>query len=164
MSFLKNFSKFTWKHPCRSLFFKKIACIQARCLLEIPTQVFSCEFCDVLRTVFLTENLHETEKYLKSFTLLLFVTYEFSSSKSTKHFVIKQKKLISWKTSTSNEICFHCKRIQSARLVYDCSLWKSHKKISVSGNTASILIILAVSKSTIPYLGLTLGFHSKIVL
>ena len=101
---------------------------------------------------------------LKSFTLLLFVTYEFSSSKSTKHFVIKQKKLISWKTSTSNEICFHCKRIQSARLVYDCSLWKSHKKISVSGNTASILIILAVSKSTIPYLGLTLGFHSKIVL
>ena len=33
-------------------FSKKIACIQARSLLEIPTQVFSCEFCEVLGTLF----------------------------------------------------------------------------------------------------------------
>ena len=52
MSFLKNFSKFTRKDPRRSLFFKKIARIQARALLEIPTQVFSCEFCEVLGTLF----------------------------------------------------------------------------------------------------------------
>ena len=40
---LKNFSKFTRKHLCQSLFFKK----------ETLAQVFSFEFCEILRTHFL---------------------------------------------------------------------------------------------------------------
>ena len=39
--FLKNFAKFTEKHLCQSLLFKKVTL----------AQVFSCEFCEVFKSI-----------------------------------------------------------------------------------------------------------------
>ena len=39
----KNFAKFTWKHQCKSLFFKK----------ETLAQVFSCGFCKIINNTYL---------------------------------------------------------------------------------------------------------------
>ena len=41
---LRNFAKFTGKHLCQSLFFKK----------EAVAQVFSCEFCEISKNTFFT--------------------------------------------------------------------------------------------------------------
>ena len=46
---LKNFAKFTRKHLCQSLFFNKVADLQA--------QVLSCEFCESFKNTFLREHL-----------------------------------------------------------------------------------------------------------
>ena len=43
---LKNFAIFTGKNPCCSLFFSK---------KEIPTQVFSCEYCDIFQNIYFEE-------------------------------------------------------------------------------------------------------------
>ena len=43
----RNFTKFTGKHLCQSLFLMKII------KQETLVQVFSCEFCEILRTSFL---------------------------------------------------------------------------------------------------------------
>ena len=45
---LKNFAKFTGKHLCQSIFFNKVAGL---------AQVFSCEFCKILKNTFFTEHL-----------------------------------------------------------------------------------------------------------
>ena len=50
---LKYFAKFTGKHLCQSLFYNKVAGLQALTL----TQVFSCEFCEILRTPIFIEYL-----------------------------------------------------------------------------------------------------------
>ena len=47
---LRNFAKFTGKHLCQSLFFKK----------ETLAQVFSCEICDISKNTFFTEHLWAT--------------------------------------------------------------------------------------------------------
>ena len=44
---LRNFAKFTGKHLCQSPFIKK----------EALVQVFSCEFCEILRTRFFKKHL-----------------------------------------------------------------------------------------------------------
>ena len=44
---LRNFAKFTGKHLCQSLFFKK----------ETLAQVLSCEFCEIFKSTFFTEHL-----------------------------------------------------------------------------------------------------------
>ena len=53
--FTKNFTKFTGKHLCQSLFFNKVAGLRPATLLKKETlaQVFSCEFCEISRTPFL---------------------------------------------------------------------------------------------------------------
>ena len=43
---LKNFAKFTGKHQRQSLFFNKVNFIKK----ETLAQVFSCKFCEILRT------------------------------------------------------------------------------------------------------------------
>ena len=40
---LKNFTKFTGKHLCQSLFFNKVAGL---------SQVFSCEFCEIFKNAY----------------------------------------------------------------------------------------------------------------
>ena len=48
---LKNFANFIGKHQCWSIFFNKVAGLKNQ--KETPTQVFSCEICEILRTPFL---------------------------------------------------------------------------------------------------------------
>ena len=58
---LKNFTKFTGKHLCQSLFFNKVADIRP----------FSCGFCKIFRNTFFTEHLQ----------LLLLILTHFRSSR-----------------------------------------------------------------------------------
>ena len=45
---LRNFTKFTGKHLCQSLFFSKVASLACNLTKkETLTQVFFCEFCDI---------------------------------------------------------------------------------------------------------------------
>ena len=66
---LRNFTKFTWKHLCQSLFFNKVAgsdlwetLAQACNFIKKETlaQVFSCEFCKISKNTFLAEHLWAT--------------------------------------------------------------------------------------------------------
>ena len=57
---LQNFAQFSGKHLCQSLFFNKVA--GAACSFvkkEILVQVFSSEFCKILKRIFLTEHLRK---------------------------------------------------------------------------------------------------------
>ena len=45
---LKNFAIFTGKHLCCSLFLLK---------LQTPTQVFSCEYCEIFKNTYFEEHL-----------------------------------------------------------------------------------------------------------
>ena len=56
---LKDFAKFTEKHPCRSLFFNKVAGLRPANVLKKRLQhmCFSVNFVKFLRTLFLKELL-----------------------------------------------------------------------------------------------------------
>ena len=50
---LKNFTKFTGKHLCQSLFFNKFAGLRPATLLKkAPTQVFFCELYEIFKNTF----------------------------------------------------------------------------------------------------------------
>ena len=50
---LKNFTKFTGKHLCQSLFFNKVAGLRPATLLKKTlAQVFSCDFCEISKNTF----------------------------------------------------------------------------------------------------------------
>ena len=51
---MRNFSKFTKKHLCRNLFLEKIKlCRFAASFKTRGAQVFSCEYCEIIRTPYL---------------------------------------------------------------------------------------------------------------
>ena len=57
---LKNFAKFTGKHLCRSLFFKKVASLRPTTFLfkkgfRHRRQVFSCEVYEIFKNTFFTD-------------------------------------------------------------------------------------------------------------
>ena len=56
---LKNFTKFTGKHLCQSLFFNKVAGFRFATLLKkiLRRRCFSVDFAKFLRTSFLTEHI-----------------------------------------------------------------------------------------------------------
>ena len=56
---LKNLAKFTGKQLCCSLLFNKAAGLRPANPIkkETPRQVFSCEFCEILKNTFFTEHL-----------------------------------------------------------------------------------------------------------
>ena len=56
---LKNFPKFTGNHLRQSLFFNKVARAYACNFIKKETvaQLFSCEFCETFKSIFLTEHL-----------------------------------------------------------------------------------------------------------
>ena len=57
----RNFTKFTRKHLCQSLFFNKVAGLKPATLLKkVLTQVFSCEFCEISKNTFFTEHIWTT--------------------------------------------------------------------------------------------------------
>ena len=50
---LRNFVKFTGKHLCQNMFFNKVAGLRPATLLEKRlTQVFYCEFCEIVKNAF----------------------------------------------------------------------------------------------------------------
>ena len=53
---LRNFSKFTGKHLCQSLFFNKVAACHF-IKKETLAQVFSCEFWEISKNIFFTEHV-----------------------------------------------------------------------------------------------------------
>ena len=55
-----NFAKFTGKHLCRSLCFKKSLEVCNVIKKETLAQVFSCEFCEISKNTFFTEHLRAT--------------------------------------------------------------------------------------------------------
>ena len=59
-----NFIKFTGKHLCQSLFFRKTAGLRPQACnfskKETLAQEFSCEFCDSFKSTFFTEQLQTT--------------------------------------------------------------------------------------------------------
>ena len=61
---LRNFTKFTGKHLCQSLFFNKVAGLRPEACnfikKETLAQVFSCEFCEISKNTFFTEHLWTT--------------------------------------------------------------------------------------------------------
>ena len=96
--FLINFTKFTEKHLCQSLFFKACSFIKK----ETLTQVFSCEFCETSKNTFFTEHLWTTtSEYMKDWNVSIAnygqitrlyhivrnkpVSLEFQSSYSSEH-------------------------------------------------------------------------------
>ena len=69
---LRNFTKFTWKYLCWSLFFNKIAGLRPKTLLkrDSNTVVFRWILCSVLRTPFFTEPLWRLLLYKKKLWLV----------------------------------------------------------------------------------------------
>ena len=57
---LRNFANFTGKHPCRSLFFNKVAGLGLQLYLKRLAQVFSYEVCKVSKNTFFTEHIWVT--------------------------------------------------------------------------------------------------------
>ena len=52
----KNFASFTGKYLCWSFFFNKVAGQDpASSLKETPTQVFSCEICEIFNNTYFKE-------------------------------------------------------------------------------------------------------------
>ena len=66
---LRNFTKFTRKHLCRSLFFNKVAGLRRRC--------FPVNFVKFLRTPFLTEHLQWLLLYDQDYGEYFICSYEF---------------------------------------------------------------------------------------
>ena len=58
---LRNFAKFTGKHLYQRLFFNNVAGLPL-------AQVFSCEFCEISKNTFFTENLRTTASVYSSFS------------------------------------------------------------------------------------------------
>ena len=54
----KNYTKFTSKHLCHCLFFNNAAVLRSATFWKKKTltQVFSCEFCKILKNTFFTEH------------------------------------------------------------------------------------------------------------
>ena len=69
---LKNFAKFTGRHLCRSLFWKNCwAESLQRYQKETPAQLFSSEFCEILKTTNFEEHLRPAAT-VDSFTTCLY--------------------------------------------------------------------------------------------
>ena len=64
----KNVTTWTWKHLCKNFCFNKLAGLRSATLFKKKTlsQVFSCEFCAILRTLFLQNTFRWLFLYCKS--------------------------------------------------------------------------------------------------
>ena len=55
---LKNFANVTGKHLCWGLFFTNVQTLRPATLFKkTPTQVFSCEICEILMSTYFEEHL-----------------------------------------------------------------------------------------------------------
>ena len=68
---LKNFTQFTVKHLCQSLFLKKVQAKAGNFIKnETLAQMFFCEFCEIFKNTFFTEHLRQLVLYLLNDTEL----------------------------------------------------------------------------------------------
>ena len=83
---LKNFTKFTEKHPCQSLFFNKIAGLRPEVCnfikQETLAQVFFCEFCEIFKNTYFTEHLWVTTSHQRRWRILNFLMFSKEKSKN----------------------------------------------------------------------------------
>ena len=72
---VRNFTKFTGKHLCQSLYFNKVAGLRPEACnfikIETLAQVFSCEFCEISNNTFFTEHVWATASVLYRLSTLL---------------------------------------------------------------------------------------------
>ena len=65
IGFLKNFTIFPAKQLCRSYFLIKLQASRSAILLkETPTQVFSCEYCEIFMNTYFEEHLQTAASVL----------------------------------------------------------------------------------------------------
>ena len=114
--FLRNFTKFTGKHLCQSLFFNKAAGLK---FLRTPfvqntsgrhlrndnfikketlAQVFSCEFSEISKNTFFTEQIRATASELNYRCLIWNI-----NSKRDKTWVIYQRKNQTWRSEVTTK-------------------------------------------------------------
>ena len=77
---LRNFTKFTGKHLCQSLYFNKVAGACNFIKIEALAQVFSCEFCEISKNTFFTEHIWATASGANKITSVLCVTVFFNDT------------------------------------------------------------------------------------
>ena len=91
---LRNFTKFTGKHLCQSLFFNKVAA-------QTLAQVFSCEFCEIFKNILFTENFRVTASVKASymFAMVLNNIQNCNCNHSVHHYhkIMEAFKFIFWK-------------------------------------------------------------------
>ena len=116
---LRNFAKFTGKHLCQSLFFKKVAGLRPATLLKKRlSQVFSCEFFEITKNTFSTEHFRATASVDLSYVPL--VGLEVISRLK----IVRNQRLIDFEVILPNVI----HKISSYRLKYafvqsDCTIF-----------------------------------------
>ena len=90
---LKNFPIFTGKHLCRDLFLiNKVAGLKACNVIknETPTQVFSCEYCDIFKSIYFEE--HQRRNAFKHYSLKNATDWYLIHFKPTFHFYTPRKR------------------------------------------------------------------------
>ena len=100
---LKNFTKFSGKHLCQSLFFNKVAGLRPATLLK--KRLLSCKFCEIFKNTFLTEHLRMNAsnhywslcEYFQKRLGILIKTYLFRTIYSKNCWL---------RTSTETETCY----------------------------------------------------------
>ena len=72
---LKSFAKSTGKHLCQSIFLNKVAALRPAALFKIGTltQLFSCEFCEILNNTFFTKHIRVFKLYKWVILQIIFV-------------------------------------------------------------------------------------------
>ena len=118
--FLKNSTKLTWRRLCWSLFLNKVSDLWPTTFKkEIPTQVFSGEFCEFLRSSF----LQSTSRRLLLFVICLTVSF----CKEVLYNICSNLLLLEKSTKTHNFAIFSfCKYI-----LYSV-LWKYFKDQNIN--------------------------------
>ena len=74
---LRNFAKFTGRHLCQGLFFNKVAGLSLQLYLKKDpgASVFSCEFLEILKNTFLTEQFRMAASTICSIQLQYSIQY-----------------------------------------------------------------------------------------
>ena len=87
---LKNFTKFTGKHLCQSLFFNKVAGLRPATLLKRDSgaDVFSCEFWEIFKNTIFIEHLWMTA-YVYSKWVINLENFSFNSSHKVQWYITK---------------------------------------------------------------------------
>ena len=93
---LKNSTKFIGKHLCGSLSLNQVAGLRPATLLKkIPTQVFSCEFCEIFKNTYFVEHL-QTAAFVRSIYVLCPGEYHESFSSRKQSEIYKKKRADTW--------------------------------------------------------------------